>query len=71
MKKPAIPDGTPVWLRTTLEILCGRRKNGISIPPARTLTFSSPPTQAECEALYAYVNEVRTALDRLLTRLDS
>lgn len=71
MKKPAIPDGTPIWLRTTIEIICGRRKNRIAAPPARTLTFSSPPTQAECEALYAYVNEVRTALGQLISRLDS
>jgi hypothetical protein len=71
MKKPSIPDGTPVWLRTTLEILTGRRKNAIAAPPPRTLTFSSPPTQAECEALYAYVNDVRNVLDRLLSRFDS
>jgi hypothetical protein len=71
MKKPSIPDGTPVWLRTTLEILTGRRKNAIVPPAPRTLTFSNPPTQAECEALYAYVNDVRNVLDRVLSRLDS
>lgn len=71
MKKPAIPDGTPAWLRTTLEIIMGRRKNAIAPPAAQALTFSSPPTQAECEALYAYVNDVRNVLERLLSRLDS
>jgi len=71
MKKPAIPDGTPVWLRVTLEIITGRRRNAIEAPAPRALTFSSPPTKAECEALYAYVNDVRNKLDALLSRLDS
>jgi hypothetical protein len=70
MRKPSIPDGAPIWLRTTLEILCGRRKNKISVPPPRTLTFSSPPTKSECEALYAYVNDVRNSLQSLIERFD-
>lgn len=71
MRKPAIPDGTAPWLRTMLEIIIGRRRNAIPIPPARKLTFSEPPTQAECEALYEYVSDVRNALASLIQRLDS
>lgn len=71
MKKPGIPDTAPRWLRDWLEILAGRRRNRITAPALRTLTFSSPPTKAECEALYAYVNDVRSAVDAILTRLDS
>jgi hypothetical protein len=71
MKKPSIPDGTPLWLRAMLEIITGRRKNNIPAPAPRTLTFSATPTQAECEALYAYVNDVRNVLEALLSRLDS
>lgn len=70
MRKPAIPDSTPPWLKTTLEILTGRRRNKITIPPPRTLTFSASPTQAECEALYAYVNDVRNALQDIIQRFD-
>jgi hypothetical protein len=71
MKKPAIPDAAPAWLRTTIEILCGRRGNRITVPPAQTLTFSASPTKAECEALYAYVNDVRSVLQQVIERLDT
>lgn len=71
IKKPGIPAGTPDWLRNLLEILIGRRGNRIQIPEFQTLTFSATPTKAECEALYAYVNEVRTAVNDIITRLDS
>lgn len=71
LKKPGIPSGTAEWLKTTLEIIEGRRGNAIPIPPERALTFSATPTQAECEALYAAQNETRAALERLLIRLDS
>lgn len=71
IKKPGIPVGTPEWLRTMLEIVIGRRGNKIDIPKFEELTFSATPTQAECEALYAYTNKTRAALDQLITRLDS
>lgn len=71
MKKPGIPDTTPRWLRDWLEILTGRRRNKIAVPLPRTLTFSASPTKAECEALYAYCNDVRSAVEAILTRLDS
>jgi hypothetical protein len=70
IKKPGIPAAAPDWLRTSLEILEGRRGNAIEIPAQQTLTFSSTPTKAECEALYAYVNSVRDATEAILNRLD-
>lgn len=71
IKKPGIPTGTPEWLKTTIEILIGRRGNKIEAPEFQTLAFSATPTKAECEALYSYINEVRTAVENILTRLDS
>ncbi|KIO48184.1 LamG-like jellyroll fold domain-containing protein [Nitrosospira sp. NpAV] len=70
MKKPGIPAGTPEWLKTLLEIIIGRRGNAIEIPRFQTLTFSATPTKAECEALYAYTNEVRRSVENILARLD-
>ena len=71
IKKPGVPKGTPEWLKTTLEIVLGRRGNAITVPSRQTLTFSATPTQAECEALYEYVNDIRSALADLLNRFDS
>jgi hypothetical protein len=71
IKKPGIPAGTPEWLKTMIELLTGRRGNRIMPPLFRALTFSAVPTRAECEALYAYTNDVRLAVERLITRLDS
>lgn len=71
MRKPSIPSGVAPWLREILEVVIGRRQNKIDVPPARALTFSATPTKAECEALYAYVHDVRAALDALVSRLDS
>lgn len=70
-KKPGIPSGTPDWLRTMLEIIVGRRGNAIDAPKFQTLTFSATPTKTECEALYAYLNDVRQGVEDILTRLDS
>jgi len=70
IKKPGIPAGTPPWLKIMLEILTGRRGNRVTLPAFRTLTFSAPPTQAECEALYAYINSVRDSLEQLISRMD-
>jgi hypothetical protein len=71
IKKPGVPNGTPDWLKTILEIVLGRRGNKITAPAEQTLTFSATPTKAECEALYSYVNTVRDSVDQLLNRLDS
>ncbi|ODT85354.1 MAG: hypothetical protein ABS69_00855 [Nitrosomonadales bacterium SCN 54-20] len=71
IKKPGIPANTPEWLRNMLEILVGRRNNKITVPASQNLTFSTTPTKAECEALYSYVNEVRTSLESLINRFDS
>lgn len=71
IKKPGIPSGTPDWEKTMFEILTGRRGNAIDIPAAQALTFSSTPTQAECQALLAYVNVIRDAQEKLITRFDS
>lgn len=71
LKKPGIPLGTEPWLKTTLEIVLGRRGNRIDVPARQTLTFSATPTKAECEALYDYTNTVRDSLAQLINRLDS
>ena len=71
LKKPGIPADTPDWLKTTLEILEGRRGNAIVVSKPQTLTFSATPTKAECEALYAYVAENNRALNSLIVRFDS
>jgi hypothetical protein len=71
VKKPGIPAGTPEWLKTLLEIVIGRRGNAIEVPGFQTLTFSATPTKAECEALYSYINDVRTSVENILARLDS
>ncbi|WP_025039854.1 hypothetical protein [Nitrosospira briensis] len=71
IKKPGIPAGTPEWLKTMIELLTGRRGNRIMPPAFRALTFSAVPTRTECEALYAYTNDVRNAVERIITRLDS
>ena len=71
IKKPGVPTGTPDWEKTIFEIMLGRRGNAIPIPAEQDLTFSSSPTQAECQALLAYTNTVRDALDQLITRFDS
>jgi hypothetical protein len=71
IKKPGIPAGTPAWLKTTLEILTGRRGNRVELPKFQALTFSDTPTRAECEALYRYINAVRHSLEQIIKRLDS
>jgi hypothetical protein len=71
IKKPGIPVDAPAWLRTFLETLAGRRGNKIEVPKFQTLEFSATPTKAECEALYAYANEIRTAVNDIIVRLDS
>lgn len=71
IKKPGIPTGTPDWLKTFLEIIVGRRGNKITPPALQELTFSATPTKEECEALYSYANEIRSALNDIIIRLDS
>jgi hypothetical protein len=71
IKKPGIPAGTPPWLKTTIEILTGRRGNRVEVPKFQKLTFSAVPTTAECEALYRYINAVRHSLEQIIKRLDS
>jgi hypothetical protein len=71
IRKPGIPGGTPAWLKTTLEILTGRRGNRVEMPKFQALTFSDAPTRAECEALYRYINAVRYSLEQIIKRLDS
>ena len=71
IKKPGIPTGTADWLRTMLEIIIGRRGNKITPPKFQELTFSATPTKSECEALYAYTNKVREAVESIITRFDS
>lgn len=74
MKKPALPEptqpGFPAAVRMWLQIICGRRTNRIEPPPYPSLTFSSSPTKAECEALLAYTNRVNAAVHALIDRLD-
>lgn len=75
MKKPTLtrrfPPDKLTWEATVelLEIAFGRRGTQISAPPLENLTFSNPPTQAECEALYQYVNRQRAVIVALVERL--
>lgn len=75
MNKPTInrrfPPDRGAWSSAVelLEIIIGRRDNKIEAPVLTVLTFSNPPTQAEVQALYQYVNRVRGAVAALLDRL--
>ena len=71
LRKPGIPLGTPAWLKTTIEILTGRRGNRVEVPKFQALSFSATPTRAECEALYRYVSSMRHSLEQIIKRLDS
>ncbi len=76
MKKKALNRKYPVdreWVDAVvdnIDVLTGRRGNKITPPTKATLTFSATPTQAECEALYAYVNNVLRALVSVVNRMD-
>ena len=76
MKKLPIPIEsipTPAWIAAVIDniqVITGRRKNSIFVVPQPALTFSATPTKAECEALFAYTNQVRTALAAVVMRLD-
>lgn len=77
MKKQQIPEtngqATPAFVRAVkdnIEVVTGRRRNALSVPTIQTLTFSSSPTQAECEALNSYVNAWAAAFIALMDRLD-
>ena len=77
MKKsnvPATNGATPEFLhavKDNLDIMTGRRGNKIDLPDIRALAFSSPPTQAECQAFNAYVNEWAKSMVSLVTRFDA
>lgn len=77
MKKPNIPatngQATPEYVRAVkdvIEIVTGRRGNKLDLPDLQTLTVSNPPTQAEVQAMNAYVNEWGKVLIALEARLD-
>ena len=75
-KKLQIPQGTtatPEWVRAVrdiIEILTGKRNNKIKVPTIQALTFSSPPTQAELNAFFAYQQTWNEALQSIVTRFD-
>lgn len=71
IKKAGIPSDTDPWLKTNMEIMLGRRGNAVTVPKKRALTFSATPTQAECEELYNYTNEIQDALHQMIKRFDS
>lgn len=70
-QKPGIPSGTDPWLKNMLEIMNGRRGNAIDVPDIPELTFSSTPTQAQCEALYDALKITNDRLRQLKNRFDS
>lgn len=83
MKKSSIPEtngqATPELVRAlkdNVEVITGRRKNKITLPTLQAdntspvLTFSNPPTQAECKALRDYVNAWAGIVQSLVARLD-
>ena len=53
-----------------IENLSGQRGTKLAVPALETMTFSNPPTQAECTALYNYVNRVRAGVAAIAARLD-
>jgi hypothetical protein len=57
-------------VRDILEIITGKRNNKIKLPTLQTLTFSSPPTQAELNAFFAYQQTWHQAIQALVSRLD-
>jgi hypothetical protein len=78
MKKKNVPDTsgkpTPEFVRAVkdnIDAMTGRRGNKINLPEIQTVPFSSPPTQAECQALNAYVNEWYKAMRLLVARFDA
>lgn len=59
-------------VRENIEVLTGRRENKLEMPPGlEVLTFSSPPTKAECEALDAKLNVVWGVVLQMAQRLDA
>jgi len=77
MKKPNIPEtgGRPTSefvraVKDNIEVITGRRRNRLDLPDIQTITFSAAPTQAECQALNAYVNEWAKSMVALMDRLD-
>lgn len=73
MQVPATDSPTPEFMRAVrdnLEIITGRRRNQIDVPDLQNLTFSSTPTQAQCQALNAYVNAWAQVFQQLMSRLD-
>jgi hypothetical protein len=57
-------------VRDHLEVMTGRRRNKIALPTLQQLTFSNPPTQAECAALLAYTNAWAVVIKALVGRFD-
>lgn len=53
-----------------VETLTGKRKNRIVMPTLSALSFSATPTQAECQALEAKLNEVVKVVTALVARSD-
>ena len=43
IKKPGVPKGTPEWLKTTLEIVLGRRGNAITVPSRSNINLLCNP----------------------------
>ena len=75
MKKPDIPDPRhPEFaqnVRTTLEIVTGRRRNKLTVAPiGAAAAAGASPTKAEFDALLADVKALRSALAALVSRLD-
>lgn len=61
------------WVDTVAEIvetLTGKRRNKIVMPTLPALSFSNPPTQAECEAIEAKLNEVIKVVSAVVERSD-
>jgi len=76
-RKREIPAGalpTSAWVEAVtdnLQVITGRRRNTIFVPPALNLTISVSPTQVECQALVSAYNQLRTTMAALMARLDS
>jgi hypothetical protein len=60
-------------VRENIEHLGGAKGNRFEVPDPDlgVLTFSSPPTKAECEALEAKLNVVWGFVKQIMNRLDA
>jgi hypothetical protein len=68
-KKPQL--GTEAGRQVALEILTGRRGGRLNVITPTLLSFSNPPTQAECDELARRLLYLEQSYEILRARMDS